>query len=265
MPPGSNGTLAAEIAEPAERSLKSLTGQIDVFKAIVERSHAAVYPALGNHDLTHYRYVEGKPAPAADQSVAPAARREWSRSLAQFRSGTYYAFRKQVARTGYLLLALDNGETAATLSPYGTQQMAWLKEQIASHPGDTVILAMHIPLQQNTFSNAVKAIIADAPNVALTIAGHRHTDGVEDLDLGARSLTQVRTAALFVSEDNWRVIRLREDRIEIAATGKPEELVKTICLPGSRPGDAHARLSDRTAVNKSPAGVDACPAAPASH
>jgi hypothetical protein len=48
------------------------------------------------------------------------------------------------------------------------------------------------------------------------------------VDLGSRKLVEVRTAALFMSAGNWRRLRLREDRIEIFATGRKDQLEKTV-------------------------------------
>lgn len=123
---------------------------------------------------------------------------------------------------------LDDGEAKGRNDEYAATELAWLKRQIASHPRDAIILAMHIPLVQAPFWQGLKPILVDAPNVVLSIAGHRHTDGVEEVDLGPRRLTQVRTAALFMDAGNWRKLRLLPDRIEIFATGKPAQLEKTV-------------------------------------
>ena len=108
---------------------------------------------------------------------------------------------------------LDDGEAKGRNDEFASAQVAWVKAQIAAHPRDAIILAMHIPLPQAPFWPALKPVLADAPNVVLSIAGHRHSDGIEQVDLGARKLVQVRTAAVFAAEGNWRKLRLREDRI----------------------------------------------------
>jgi predicted MPP superfamily phosphohydrolase len=202
--------------------------QIEVFQAIFDRSPIPIFPVLGNHDLTQYHFAADKPQPVTDQSAAADARREWRRSIPNFREGTYYTFRKIAGGAAYLFAVLDDGEAKGRHDEYAATQLAWLKRQIASHPRDAIVLAMHIPLLQAPFWQGLKPILADAPNVVLSIAGHRHTDGIEEVDLGPRRLTQVRTAAVFMGEGNWRKLRLLPDRIEIFAAGKPAQLEKTV-------------------------------------
>jgi Calcineurin-like phosphoesterase len=202
--------------------------QIEVFQTIFDRSPIPIFPVLGNHDITQYHYAPDKPQPVTDQSAAAEARREWRRSIPNLREGTYYTFHKTAGGTGYLFIVLDDGEAKGRNEGYAAAELAWLKGRIAAHPRDAIILAMHIPLLQAPFWQGLKPILADAPNVVLSIAGHRHTDGVEEVDLGPRRLTQVRTAALFISDGNWRKLRLLPDRIEIFATGKPAVVEKII-------------------------------------
>ena len=203
-------------------------GQFDVFKSIFDRSPIPIYPALGNHDITQYHVAPGKPKADGEQSIAADARREWRRLIPNFHDGTYYTFRKKAGGTDYLFLMLDDGDGPHLNGGYVAAELGWIKEQIAAHPHEAIILVMHIPLAGSDFWPGLKPVLADAPNVVLSIAGHRHTDGIEDVDLGTRKLTEVRTAALFLSEGNWRKFRLRDDRIEIYATGKKDQREKTV-------------------------------------
>jgi len=112
--------------------------------------------------------------------------------------------------------------------------LRWLDRQISSHPKDWIVLVQHIPIAADGFSTAVKAAAARSPRVILSIAGHRHTDGFEDIDFGSRRLLQVRTASLAAGPNNWRRIRLLPDRIEISASGQPSTVARTISLDASR-------------------------------
>lgn len=203
-------------------------GQIERFKAVHGGNRLPLFLALGNHDIHRYRQAEGKPGPVADQSLAAEARRSWRRAFDCFREATYYSFRQQVGGTTYVFLVLDNGEDPARNPEFAAEQLRWFKEQLASHPRDAVILAMHVPLGDDAFSNSVKAAAAKTEGVLLSLAGHRHTDEIEEIDLGSRRLTQVRTAALGYGADHWRRIRLFEDRVEITATGRPEQVLRAI-------------------------------------
>jgi hypothetical protein len=202
-------------------SIEGAGPQIDFFRKAVERARTPLFLVLGNHDLTRF----GK---AGSPLVADEARAAWRQAFPVFKDGTYYAFRKQEGRTNYLFLALDNGQSADVNPAYAARQIAWLKEQIAARPRDTVILAMHIPLGRDAFSVLLKEAVAGTPSVVLALAGHRHTNAIEDIDLGARRLTQVRTGGLFLDEANWRLIRLMEDRIEVFAPGQSTEVARRI-------------------------------------
>jgi hypothetical protein len=138
----------------------------------------------------------------------------------------------RVGRTDYLLVVLDDGEAVNRDRAYAERQIRWLKEQVAGHRSGPVIVTMHIPLQQAPYGAEIRAVLDGAPQVALAIAGHRHTDGVEEVDLGSRKVTQVRTAALFLNAGNVRRFRLLEDRIEVFRTGQPHELEKVVQLAG---------------------------------
>ncbi|MDP3000947.1 MAG: metallophosphoesterase [Bryobacterales bacterium] len=196
---------------------------VEISKPILKRSPVPVYLTLGNHDIQAYRHEEGNPRLIADHSVAPRARAEWSKAAKSLRRGTYYSFRKRAGRTSYVFLVLDNGDRSlAKDSAFSAGQLAWLKKQVSANPKAALILVMHVPLGDDAYSGEIKSALADSDRVVLSIAGHRHSDAVEEIALGARRFTQVRTSAFGYGEGNWRRFRLLEDRIEIGAPGKPE-------------------------------------------
>jgi hypothetical protein len=208
-------------------------GPMEALRQIFERSPMPIYPALGNHDITRYRHELNHTAPAADQLIAADARAAWMVSIPNFSEGTYYTFSKQVGATKYLFLVLDDGDGMKLNAEYSAAQLAWIKRQLRGHTVEQIILAMHIPLAGANFWEGLRPVLAETPNLALAIAGHRHTDGLDEVDLGGRELLQVRTAALFQGENNWRKFRLREDRIQIFATGKTDEMIREVPLQNS--------------------------------
>ena len=214
---------------------EAVCGQIEFFKLIYTASPLPLFLALGNHDVQRYRLQKEKPAPLADQSASAEARRAWSEALSCFRDGTYYSFRKQVGSTAYVFLVLDNGESSTKNPGYAEQQSRWLKEQLAANRERSVILVMHVPLQDEACSGWIRAAIGGAENVVLALAGHKHTDAVEEIELGSGHLIQVRTAGFGLDEKNVRRIRLLQDRIEISATARPEEVIKTVPLEARLP------------------------------
>ncbi len=200
-------------------------GQVEAFMRATERSPAPLYLALGNHDIAHYGVNPETGKPQADLSAAGEARAAWIAAAGCFHKGTWYSFERRVGGTAYRFLVLDNGYGAA-IAP---EQLHWLRREAARQDGRTLILAMHIPLSDNAVSRAIKEAVAGA-RIALVLAGHRHSDGVEEIAAGAAPAAQVRTAAFGYGVNNWRVIRLAEDRIEVSATGDPRRVERTIAV-----------------------------------
>jgi 3',5'-cyclic AMP phosphodiesterase CpdA len=209
-------------------------GQIDAFQRATAACRVPVFVLLGNHDIAHYGLsAAGKPA--ADQAVAGEARAAWIAAMPSLRQGTYYAIKRQVGATRYVVLMLDNGYSAAGAKNAPGLQMAheqlyWLRRQIEIHADATLVLAMHVPLGTDAGSQAIKGAIAGAQNIALILAGHVHKDGIDELALGEARTVQVRTAAFGYGVNNWRRVCLHPDRIEVFATGKHETVEKTISL-----------------------------------
>lgn len=206
---------------------RAVHGQIRLFKSIHDTSKVPLYLALGNHDIERYRYDPSKKGPVGDLSVAAEARREWSKTFRCFRRGTYYGFRKKVGRTTYRFLVLDNGD-AGRDAAFTEDQLHWVRRELAGSGRDALILVMHVPFVERDFFTALKAAVALNPRVVLALAGHRHVDSIEEIDLGGRRLTQVLTPALRAGPENWRLIRLFEDRIEVHAAAAAGKVVRTI-------------------------------------
>lgn len=206
-------------------------GQMEHFREIMAKSPVPYYLALGNHDIERYLLAGTPPRATGDQSIAAAARKQWRAAAPALREGTYYAFQKESAGTAYRFLVLDNGETGPAGAAYLDEQIQWLEKQLAVPSKDWIVLVMHIPLGTDRFSAAVKAAAARNPRVILAVAGHRHTNAVEEVDLGPRRLTQVRTASLALSSSNWRRIRLLREKVEISPPGNAEAVELALLLP----------------------------------
>jgi predicted MPP superfamily phosphohydrolase len=209
-------------------------GQIELFRSIVEKSPVPFYPGMGNHDIECYRYQQGATAAVGDQSVKAETRQAWRKQFDVLREGTYYSFRKQVGKTVYLFLILDDGENGKSIDlQYREAQMTWVKREMESHPDDPVIFTMHIPLGKNTFTDALRTAAANGRPV-LALAGHNHRDVLDEVPFGERPLQQVRTAALEKGAGNWRAIRLFADHIEVTETGNPTRMLLNVRLPDTR-------------------------------
>lgn len=207
--------------------------QVEAFRRATEKSPIPLHLTLGNHDIQHYGLAAEGMKPAADQSVAGAARAAWTRSAECFRDGTYYEFTKQAGGTRYAFLMLDNGYGAAGSADrpgigIAHEQLYWLRRRAAANAESIIILAMHIPLGKDANSEAIRSAVSGVPNIALILAGHNHRDQIEDFTLGASKAVQVRTAALGYGEHNWRRVRLLADRVEIYRTGSQTDVERTI-------------------------------------
>ncbi len=204
-------------------------GQIEDFTRPASKLPVKLYPVLGNHDVECYRRNPKDPkAPVGDQSVAAQTRQAWRKALPGFRKGTYYSFAKKVDGTRYRFVILDNGEAAQSNL---TAQMTWLSAELKKYPNDKVILALHIPIgTTDLFSKSLGAAVGGSTNVMMILCGHRHTDDISPIALGASKPTQVRTSAMFKGADQWRRIRLHKDKIEVSATGSPDKVAATIAV-----------------------------------
>jgi hypothetical protein len=214
----------------------AIGGQVEAFRRAATRSTIPLFLTLGNHDVQHYGVAADGVKPAGDQTVAGAARASWTRALECFRDGTYYEFAKQAGGARYVFLVLDNGYGAAGSAErpaiaMAHEQLYWLRRRAAANADAVIILAMHIPLGDDATSAAIRRAVAEAPNIALVLAGHNHRDQVEELNLGASRAVQVRTAALGYGAQNWRRVRLLPDRIEVYKTGAKDEVERTIMAP----------------------------------
>ena len=216
--------------------------QIEHAKGVLAGSPVPVYLTLGNHDIQHYRATGGKIAADRDPAIAAAARRGWRDAAACFHNGTYYSFRQKSGKTEYLFVVLDNGERAPPASSeHLRSQLQWLEKELAASRAAAIIVVMHIPLAKDPVSDAIADVLGKSSRIALILAGHRHTNGVEEIPIGGRIVPQIRTSAFAIDERDIRRVRLWEDRIEVFATGKPEQLERTIPVGGAAAAAAGAR------------------------
>jgi hypothetical protein len=216
-------------------------GQIEVFRRVYEASPIPLFLTLGNHDLHHYALNPRTQKAAPDESVAGEARAAWILAARCFERGTYYSFEKRTGSARFLFLMLDNGYSGGGSETNGAErvsaeQLQWIRRQIELHPDDGVIVAMHVPLGDDAGSKAVEMALSRSSSIPVVFCGHKHTDAIKQVHIGSISTTQVRTAAFGYGKQNWRRIRLTDQRVDIYATGKPEVVEKTI--PVSRQGRA---------------------------
>lgn len=204
---------------------QTIYGQIDRFKRAAAHSAAPLYLALGNHDVVHYGLAENAKLDS-DQSVAGEARAAWIVAFECFRRGTWYSFSRQAGQTRYHFLVLDNGFHGG-IAP---DQLQWIQREMQAAKDAVVVVALHIPLSDNANSQALKAALASAGNVALVLAGHNHTNGIGEVRIGEGKTVQVRTAAFGYGVNNWRRVGLRPDRIDVYTTGKSDQIETSLPL-----------------------------------
>jgi 3',5'-cyclic AMP phosphodiesterase CpdA len=203
-----------------------LYGQVEAFLRATAGAGVPLYLGLGNHDIQHYSVAAATGRLVADQSVAGEARAAWVRSAPCFAGGTYYAFDRTVGRTVYRFVVLDNGYNSGAIA---AEQLQWLRRQAEQQGSRTLVLAMHIPLADDVNSAAIKGAL-DQARVTLVLAGHKHTNGVEEITAGTGKAVQVRTAAFGYGEKNWRRVRLRENGIDVFATGSADTIERGIAV-----------------------------------
>lgn len=202
-----------------------LEGQIERFQEMVKRSPAPFYLALGNRDVSWYRAADGKQLVVRDKEVTREARAAWRAAFECFRNGTWYSFEKRAGGTRFLFVVLDNGETSDQVM--AKRQIGWLRDLLARADQAALVLAVHIPVEENAFGQEVRETLAGFDRPVLILAGHRHTDEVSELSASPRRV-QVRTASFAGGKMSMRKVALKSDAIEIYATSEPERLLLTI-------------------------------------
>jgi len=203
----------------------AVNGQIERFQSIQKLSPAPVYLALGNRDVSWYRQAAGKQVVVRDAAIAAEARAAWRGAFECFRDGTWYSFEKRAGSATYLFAVLDNGVT--TDPEFVRAQLAWLRKLLVGARPTALVLAMHIPLGDDAFSQSVEEILRGLERPALVLAGHRHTDGVEEISAAPRRV-QVRTASFTGGKSCSRRVVLRPEGIDVYSTNQPDTLVLTI-------------------------------------
>jgi hypothetical protein len=133
-----------------------------------------------------------------------------------------------VGDTAYRFLVVDNASDADRA--FLDAQMAWLAEEAAAAGNEPLIIALHIPLGGTEFTSRLQQVFRKGGRPALILAGHRHSDGIEEIALGGRKVPQVRTAIFATNPANVRAVRLFADRIEVGRTGARESIERTVTL-----------------------------------
>ena len=206
-------------------------GQMERFQALQKLSPAPMYLALGNRDVSWYRQAAGKQVVVRDAPMAAEARTAWRGAFECFRNGTWYSFEQRAGAATYLFAVLDNGVT--TDPEFVRAQLAWLRKLLAGARPTALVLAMHIPLGDDAFSQAVEEILRGLARPALVLAGHRHTDGVEEISASPRRV-QVRTASFTGGKSCSRRVVLRPEGIDVYTTNEPDKPVLTIPVGDAR-------------------------------
>lgn len=104
---------------------------------------------------------------------------------------------------------------------------AWLAAQPVEfwHLTDTHVVAAGTPGAKDQHRGA-------AEHLRLILVGHKHNDAIEELDLGERKVTQVRTA-IFGTGAARRIV-VSENEIELYATPEPDRRVHSIALKAAQ-------------------------------
>lgn len=147
------------ITDGFQSSAAKVAPRWDSYMKMHQAIKADVYPAMGNHDLVGAIPTDG--TPATDNP----------RAIYMDRMGlerTYYSF----TAAGYHFIVLDSIQVTGDEYQYQgiirSQQLEWLKQDLATVPKDTpIIIVTHIPLLTSFFSASMGATYAAKPNRVL--------------------------------------------------------------------------------------------------
>ena len=203
--------------------------QVEQFARLIDDCLVPVYLTPGNHDIAAYSWPENKRE--SSQKMVARARTTWSKNLECFNNGTYYSRLYEVGGNKYRLIFLDNSYNSflpddGIETPYiDKPQLHWLEQEISLSEDDTEIIFMHIPVVPANSTEEpdceLFSVLLKYPSSRMILAGHNHKNAIRDFySDGNHRITQVQTDAFGRSTDNWRLIRLTENKILVSFPGK---------------------------------------------
>lgn len=201
----------------------TLPYQIEGFATLINKSFTRPFLfTLGNHDIFSYEWGEERVIPNQDSSQQ--ARATWIRNFQCFSEGTYYSRIINVGKTTYRLIFLDDSYYQyddKKLNPHlGLEQAKWFQNELNASGDDVEIIFMHIPLLDNLEGNQVVEAIKNSPSCKIIISGHRHRSKITPIKISENhTLYQIETDALAKSPNNWRLIQLIDNKVNISMTG----------------------------------------------
>lgn len=202
--------------------------QAEQFARLLDKCNVPVYPTLGNHDITSYSWENG--TRSSTQNCAEQARAAWIRNANCFKEGTYYSRNFNVGGTTYKLIFLDNAynsfpSEANIKIPYIDKiQLYWLEDQLQQSADDIEIIMMHLPItsasDQQKPSMEFYSVLEKNPSVKLVLSGHNHKNAITVFPFAENNkITQVQTGGFGQNNENWRLIRLTQDKIIVSQPG----------------------------------------------
>jgi 3',5'-cyclic AMP phosphodiesterase CpdA len=230
-----------------------LETQIEQYTRLIDVSEVPVYLTLGNHDIASYNVKAGSPQVLNNQYNSERARAVWSRNAPSFRDGTYYSRIFDLGKTAIRFVFLDNAyyasdEISDGLLPFivDQAQLRWLDAQLKESDSDVEIIFMHMPLNygkmeankvltepiskysaQGKYYNLFN-VLENNSSTRAVFAGHKHINSINNYTMqDGKKLTQVMTGAFGYDPENWRLVKLTEDKLIISFpnSSKPEYII----------------------------------------
>ncbi|MGB2866948.1 MAG: metallophosphoesterase [Bacteroidota bacterium] len=219
-----------------------VSGQVEQFRTVYDKSPVPVYLTLGNHCITTYTVREKDSTLATSQRHAGKARAAWIRNIPCFYNGTYYEKVFSVGKTKYHFVFLDNGyESLGDGQKVDKTQCDWLSERMELAGNDPVVLLFHIyyavgdmngdgisfkergPVNWPTAkecSTGLLKIINEHKNIRALVVGHGHSDVYEKIRFpGGSDVYQIETGSVYNGLNNWRMFRMTENSIIVSKVG----------------------------------------------
>ncbi len=223
-----------------------LDTQIEQYARLIDVCQVPVFITLGNHDIASYSVNPELSQVMNNQYNAGKARAAWSRNIPCFKNGTYYSHSFDLGGRAIRLIFLDNGyystdEVSDGILPFiiDQPQLRWLDAEMKASYSDVEIIFMHMPLNYgqtepdkilmepiSKYSARSKyfnlfSVIEKNSSSAVIFAGHKHINSINNYSLqNDKKLTQVMTGAFGYDRNNWRVIKITDNKILIGYPGR---------------------------------------------
>ena len=189
------------------------TPKVSELEKFITHANKLIYPWYaidGNHDIS----IDGNPDKKSFISILSSKNKNINNDC------IYYAF---TPKRGYRVLCLDSiiDNKITTNGEISSEQVVWLKKELAEHKKDTIIIFTHVPIYE-PFSSPnhkllneyeIKRIIRQHSNPVIILQGHYHAAKI----IKDENILAISCPSLVTFPNAFRVINIHSSKNKVKA------------------------------------------------